>query len=192
MPRSRAPRDNKILDALEKRPRKSFAGDSWRAVRDGRDPTVGSSAGGRWDDGTFDVLYTALDADGATAEIHFHLSKGQPVFPSKVTYRLFKLGVQLTNCLEFIVVDDLAPLGVDTSKYGRIAYAGRAVEYIATQAIGEAVHFLGCDGLMVPNARWNCQNLVIFADRVSPGSVVASEDAGSIDWLAWRKRTGQS
>jgi RES domain len=192
MSRSRPPRDNKLLDALEKKPRKPFAGMSWRAVRDGRDPTVGSSAGGRWDDGTFDVLYTALEADGATAEIHFHLSKGQPVFPSMVAYRLFKLGVQLTSCLEFIVVDDLASLGVNTSKFGRLSYAERAGEYATTQAIGEAVHFLGCDGLIVPNARWKCQNLIVFSDRVSPASLVPIEEGDLIDWVAWRKRTGQS
>ena len=40
-----------------------------------------------------------------------------------------------------------------------------SVNYHRTQEIGAAVAFLGCDGLMVPSARWDCENLVLFIGK---------------------------
>lgn len=34
-----------------------------------------------------------------------------------------------------------------------------------TQQIGTAVQFLGFDGLIVPSARWECKNLVLFTNN---------------------------
>ena len=82
----RRARDSHLLDAVDALPFAPLDRQAWRVVRDGPDPTLCSASGGRWDDGTFDVLYTSTMADGALAEMFFHLSKGQPVFPSRVTY----------------------------------------------------------------------------------------------------------
>jgi hypothetical protein len=71
------------------------------------------------------------------------------------------------------------PLGVDGARYGEILY-GR------TQAIGDAANFLGFDGLIAPNARWPCQNLVIFIDRLAPADL-AIRSSAAINWTAWRK-----
>ena len=55
----RSIRDQRLLDALEKVPRAPYAGTVWRSVREGADPLVCWRSGGRWDDRTFDVLYTS-------------------------------------------------------------------------------------------------------------------------------------
>ena len=174
----RRARDIELLDALDALPRVRFEGTAWRAVREGRDPLQGHPSGGRWDPGTFDVLYTSMEADGAAAEIHFHLSR-QPVFPSKLAYRLHEIAVRTTKTLHFAGLSTLAPLGVDGARYGEILY-GR------TQAIGDAADFLGFDGLIAPNARWPCQNLVIFTDRLAPADLEVLSSV-HIDWTAWRK-----
>ena len=57
----RSVRDNTLIDALEWSEVELFEGILWRVVRDGRDPRLCSSPGGRWDDRTFDVLYTSLN-----------------------------------------------------------------------------------------------------------------------------------
>ena len=67
MPSARSPRDRVLIDALEPATPTPFEGTVWRVVREGRDVLQGSAYGGRWDDGTFDVLYTSAMADGATA-----------------------------------------------------------------------------------------------------------------------------
>jgi len=174
----RRARDIELLDALDALPRARFEGTAWRAVREGRDPLQGHPSDGRWDPGTFDVLYTSMEPDGAAAEIHFHLSR-QPVFPSKLAYRLHEIAVRTTKTLHFADLSALAPLGVDGARYGEILYP-------RTQAIGDAADFLGFDGLIAPNARWPCQNLVIFTDRLAPADLEI-RSSGAIDWTAWRK-----
>lgn len=174
----RRARDLELLDALDALPRVPFEGSVWRAVREGRDPLQGHPSAGRWDPGMFDVLYTSMEPDGAVAEIHFHLSR-QPVFPSTLVWRLHEIAVRTTKTLRFADLSALTPLGVDSSRYAEILYH-------RTQAIGDAADFLGFDGLIAPNARWPCQNLVIFTDRVAPADLEVLS-ATAIDWTAWRK-----
>src|SRR5881392_1522072 len=94
-------RDRALIDAIESIAPVAFIGTVWRVVHDGRDVLLCSDAGGRWDDGTFDVLYTSQNPDGARAEIYYHLSRGQPIFPSRVNYRLFELRVAVKRALHF-------------------------------------------------------------------------------------------
>ena len=65
----RPPRPKALLDAIEAETPIGFSGQVWRVVTDGFDPLRPSRAGGRWDDGSFDVLYTSASRDGALAEI---------------------------------------------------------------------------------------------------------------------------
>ena len=75
------PRDRALIDTLEQLETQSFEGRVWRIARENRDPTLFFGGGNRWDDGTFDVLYTSLLREGALAEMRFHLGRGQPVIP---------------------------------------------------------------------------------------------------------------
>ncbi|MGP0092048.1 MAG: RES family NAD+ phosphorylase [Xanthobacteraceae bacterium] len=181
-------RDSALIDALESISPVSFDGSIWRVVRDGRDVLACCAVGGRWDDGTFDVLYTSRTGDGATAEMYFHLSRGQPVIPSRVNYRLFELRVAMDNALQLVDLDAVARLGVDTSRYGLLSYADRGQECPRTQEIAEAAIFTGFDGLIVPNARWNCANVILFCDRVFPDGCEVVKDHGLINWNAWSKK----
>jgi len=181
------PREQRLLDALEALPRTSFHGTVWRVVREGRDPTQCSAAGGRWDDGSFEVLYTACERDGALSEMYFHLLRGQPVFPSKLRFVLFELEVQTAATLSLPGLPDVAALGLDTSRYGQISYAERVQEYPSTQQLAEAAQFLDFDSLHVPSARYGGQNLVLFCARLTSGAITVARDHGLIDWKAWHK-----
>jgi hypothetical protein len=55
------------------------------------------------------------------------------------------------------------------------------------QAIGAAVAFLECDGLIVLSARWSCENLVIFMDKHRLEETLDCEQSESVDWLAWAR-----
>ncbi len=48
-------------------------------------------------------------------------------------------------------------------------------------------HFLEFDGLLVPNARWDCQNAVLFGDCVPVAQRAPVKDHGLIDWRAWER-----
>ncbi len=174
----RTARDLALLDALDACSREAFEGCAWRVVREGRDPLQGSPSGARWDPGTFDVLYTALERDGALAEIHFHLSR-QPVFPSTVRFTLYELSVRVRDLLRLPDAASLERFGIDRDRFAELIYA-------RTQEIGDAARFLGFSGLIVPSARWGGLNLVLFTDRLALDALsVRSQEL--IDWSTSRR-----
>jgi hypothetical protein len=176
----RRARDVDLLDAIDAFNPESFSGRVWRVVREGRDALLGGPSQSRWCNGTFDVLYTSLEEDGAIAEIFSVLSL-QPVFPSKISWSVSEIKVTVDKTLKIADLPTLAKLGVDTSRY-------RDRTYTRTQEIADAAYFLGFDGLSAPSARWSCQNLVLFTDRVAPDRIETSGRAKIIDWNAWRLR----
>ncbi len=92
-------------------------------ARAGRDPLIATTPKGRWDDGSFEVLYAALSADAARAEMHFHLTRGQPVYPSSLQIHLHELECDLSEVYVFSSVEALVPLGVNRPDYGKLSYA---------------------------------------------------------------------
>ena len=185
---SSAPRDNRLLDALEALPVEPFKGTVWRVVKEGRDPCRCSSAGNRWDNGEFEVLYTSRTREGAIAEMYFHLNRGQPVFPSKLRYSLFEIKVMLNGVYDLSDRAVLQSMGMDMGRFGQLSYADKQVEYPGCQQIGDAAHFLGssesgdASGIIVPNARYDCSNLVIFCDHTNPGDFGVAANHGLIVW----------
>ena len=142
--------DDRLLDlvgAIEGQP---FDGTMWRVVRQGRDVLDGSRGSGRWNTADMSVLYGAAERDGALAEINFHLSRGQSVFPSRMRHDVFELAVKARQTLVLADMAQLKALGVEDSRY-------REMLYDRTQEIGAAAAFLGFDGLIVPSARWACR-----------------------------------
>jgi hypothetical protein len=188
MAAGRPPRDNRLLDALDTLSGAAYSGTVWRVNRAGHDPLQCSAVGGRWDDRTFDVLYTSTAADGAIAEMHFHVARGQPVIPSRVAYHLRELVVSLSSCLTLAPLQILEGLGLKTSSFGQLSYVEREQEYPRTQEIAEVAYFLGRDGLLVPSARSEHNNLVVFCDPAGPGAVEVVRDHGIIVWDEWRKK----
>jgi RES domain-containing protein len=174
----RRARDLELLDLIDGHESVPFAGDVWRVVREERDALQGYPAGARWDPGTFDVLYTALERDGALAEIHYHLSQ-QPVFPSKLRSAIHRLSVRTTRTLKIADIEALERLGIARETYPSLTYD-------RCQEIGDAAQFLGFDGILAPSARWPCQNLVLFMDRLAPGDLELVESE-PVDWAVWRE-----
>src|SRR5262245_22079738 len=174
----RMARDLALLDVLDSLPREEFEGSGWGIVREGRDPLQGAPSGARWDPGTFDVLYAALERDGALSEIHFHLSR-QPVLPSNIRFLPFEIMVRVRDVLRLPDMVSLEKFGIDHGRFPELQYA-------RSQEIGDAAQFLGFSGLIVPSARWGGLNLVLFTDQLSPQalSVRSNEE---IDWAIWRR-----
>jgi hypothetical protein len=176
MPAARS-HDRVVLDALEALDPEPFRGTVWRVTRRGREPLRGAAAHGRWSSsGEFEVLYTSLVREGALAEIGYRLSL-QPVWPSRIEHEIHTIDVQSERNLRFPDTASLAPLGVDAARY-------RSFDYSATQAIAAAANFLGFDGLIVPNARFACSNLVIFIERAPELTLI---DTKRVDWDDWRR-----
>lgn len=170
--------DRALLDALEALSPEAFEGEVWRITREGRDPLISSTADGRWSaSGELAVLYTSLEREGALAEIGYRLSL-EPVWPSRVEHQLHLIAARTERSLRFADVKALSDLGVDPSKYG-------SFDYVVTQAIAAASYFLEYDSLIVPSARAPNSNLVIFLDRLPPGSLEV-RNTSDVDWGSWK------
>lgn len=183
----RPPRPKALLDAIEAEMPTRFAGTVWRVVTDGFAPLRPGRAGGRWDDGTFDVLYTSQERDGALAEAWFHVSRGQPVLPSKISKRLHRIEAELGRVLDLSTAAKLAGLGMNMSNYGRLSYVQRTQEYPAPQQIAEIAFFYEYEALVVPNARWPTSNVVVLTENVRPDQLEAL-DSEPVDLAAWYEK----
>jgi len=176
----RRARDPDLLDALDARARVAYEGSLWRVVHQARSPIEPSNAGGRWDLGASEVLYTALDPDGAVAELEFHLSR-QPVFPSKYPAVLYELKVTMTESLRFESLVQLEAFGVEASRYHDVLYE-------RTQEIGDAAAFLGFDAVIAPSARWACLNAMLIMSSTGDRHQLQVVGQANVDWDDWRAR----
>lgn len=181
----RLPRPQALLDAIETETPVALNAQLWRVVTDGRDPLSAGRSGGRWDDGSFDALYTSSERDGALAEAWFHVARGQPIPPSKPAKRIHQINAELTRVLDLSVEGRLAALGVDMQRYGQLSYVQRGGEYPTTQQIGEVAFFYEYEAVVVPNARWPTSNVVILTEHVSV-SALSADDGELIDLCSWR------
>ena len=126
------------------------------------------------------VLYTSLAREGALAEISFHWGQLDPRPTKPVMLHTMRVAAHRTLKL---VRADLAALGVPEN-----AYAG--VNMPRTQEIGAAVEFLGCDGLIAPCARWACDNLILFPDRMGMDTTLEVVTSEAVDWVTWATAHG--
>ncbi|MDA0652574.1 MAG: RES family NAD+ phosphorylase [Proteobacteria bacterium] len=156
----------------------------------GRAPADCWRAGGRWDDGSLDVLYASTNRDGAIAERRFHLFRGQPLPPSKIRYALFELRVRLAAMIVFPDLKALQAVGMNTGMdtgmnmagYGLASHAGRRMAYKRSQEVAEAYFFLGADGILVPNPRHPSQNLIVFREQDTEIEIETVRNHGLLDW----------
>ena len=175
-------RDQALLDFLESLLQNPLKRSVWRSVREGSDPLACSRSGGRWDDGTLDVLYTSESKSTALAERRFHLYQGQPFPPSRVQYELFELGIELMRVVEFSSVSMLAEVGLQSEQYGQLVYLQHRNEYARSQQIAEACAFLGDDGIRVPSARdLDSFNVIVFCEQSTVINLQVLQSHGVID-----------
>ncbi len=175
----RASHNVALLDALTELPEIPFEGPFWRVVHGTRSPIDGSKGAGRWNRRESEVLYCALEKDGALAEINFHIRRAQPVFPSRLTSVAYQMRARFEKVLDLTDMGLLTRLGVEPARFHEILYD-------ETQKIGEAVGFLGFEAMLVPNARHNSVNLVVFPINCDL-DVIEPIEAEAIDWAKWQK-----
>ena len=173
--------DTGLLDKLDALPKEAFSGDAYRATRQSLEPLVSSSNGGRWmPKGGASVLYTSLAREGALAEIAFHWSQLTPR-PSKPVL-LHTLVIASRRTLR-LVRADFTVLGISDADYD-------SVNPPRTQEIGAAIEFLGCDGLIAPSARWDCDHLILFPDSLGGDTTLEVTASEQVDWVKWAIKSG--
>ncbi len=173
--------DPELLERLENLPKETFDGEVFRATRMSLDPLAGSYNGGRWmRRDAAAIVYTSLVREGALAEMAFHWSQLNPL-PTKPVV-VHQLRVVAHRTLRLIRAD-LRTLGVPDNIY-------KGTNLARTQEIGAAAEFLNCDGLIAPSARWGCDNLMLFPERMGSKPTLELVNSETVDWLKWGKDNG--
>lgn len=167
--------DNTLLDALDSEERVELSSTVWRVTWSTRDPLAGSPGGGRWVyPGACETLYTSFEADGAIAEIYHHLSRA-PVFSSS------------SSEVSELVVRDIEVVEISQSLLDQLGLVSDASNSgVELRDVGEAAFKLDYQGIVVPNVRWDCKNLVLFLDRLDLSSQIELTKSDPINWPAWK------
>jgi RES domain-containing protein len=157
------PFDPELLDAIEELGTKPWNGVVWRQVFEGTPPTRPNQRGGRWNPPDVEALYCSLDAETAAAEID-HLISVQPV-PIRKPRVTFELEVTLSRIVDLSDESNLDRVG---APIGTIRSNG----VDECQLVGAAIAWLGYEAVLVPSARSNTLNLVVFVNNVEPDNSV--------------------
>lgn len=172
--------DRAILDILDNLEPENFTGTVWRTTWKGRDPLLGGKGGGRWSPkNNIEALYTSLDKDVSLAELYYHLSRA-PIFSSRIVV-LNELHIDKVEILNLSEGKVLENLGIPDAK-------SNIIDLKVSQAIGAAVNFLEYQGILVPSARGDGINLMLFTDRLDLDSSIEVINEEDINWPAWREQ----
>ncbi len=168
-------RDPGLLEELEGYAQRPHAGDVYRVVWADRSPVQGHSGRrGRWNspEGRFEIINTALVIEGADAEFEAFWS----LFDQRPDRKALNwtLKIQLKRVVE-LDFNDLEKLGVRRANY-------KSRDYSRTQEIADALNYLGRDGVIVPSARYDCKNLIIFTQNLDKDCFVDKGESRDFQW----------
>ena len=168
-------RDPDLLEHLERCVQQAFVGTVYRVVWAERSPLQGSSvARGRWNspDSGFEVLNTSLEAEGAAAEFEAFWSLFEQR-PDRTALN-WKLRVRLRRVIN-MDFESLEELGVQRTEY-------TSRQYVRTREISDGLNYLGCDGLIVPSARYDGENLIVYMQNLNRDCLLEEEEPSTFTW----------
>jgi len=145
--------DEELLEKLEGLPSRTFVGEIYRHTIGARNPEVENTRGARWNPSDVAAIYTSLERRTAVAEGNYLLDSQSP--RPRVRRVVHKIRVSLRRVLDLRSVGLLNELGVDDE-------ALRSDDHWACQRVGEAAKHLGYDGIIVPSARADGSNLILY------------------------------
>jgi RES domain-containing protein len=158
-----------LIEAVDGIARSPIAANVIRHVAPGYRPLSGEGArihGGRWNPpDSFAVLYTAFDRLTMKAELE-RAARRQGLLAAdflprdEVTH-----AVELQRVLDLVNASNLRAVDLDP---GRLA----SMDWADCQAVGDAAHYVGFEGIMSPSATGAGTILAIFLDRLLLGSIL--------------------
>lgn len=148
--------DRELLDKLDQVRANPWRGEVFRHMFGEYRPERENQSGARWNPRETPAIYTSLSRAVALAEAEFHIGL-QPIRPT-AKRTLYRISVALGSVIDLSDRDRLATLGISDAE---ITF----LDHRSCQNVGGAVEWLGNDGLLVPSARADGVNLVIFPNQ---------------------------
>lgn len=164
----------KLLDQLQQVQPSPWQGQVFRHMFNEYPPDRENLSGARWNPPQVAAIYASLSANGALAEAEHQLAI-QPLRPT-VRRTLHKLELNLVNILNLADLELLKELGVTQDELN-------SDDMYACQQIGGAVAWLEHDGMLVPSARSESDNLVAFPTHFSVDTTIEIIESERINQL---------
>ncbi|WGJ88047.1 RES family NAD+ phosphorylase [Gordonia sp. SMJS1] len=150
--------DPSLLDAIEQLGSESLTNVTlWRHMFNDNPPELSNTRGARWNPPGLAAIYTSSERDTAVAEGQ-HAIDSQPLRPRARRF-VYELRASASKALR-ITPADFDALGLTQQDLDGADFSG-------CQRIGEHAAFLGFDALIVPSARSDGTNVVIFINELS-------------------------
>jgi RES domain-containing protein len=158
--------DPDILNLLESLQIEQWRGTVFRHMFADFPPTRINENGARWNPPGVGAIYTSTDRATVIAEAEHRISL-EPLRP-RAKRTVYTLDVQLGVVVDLRDRQNLIKAGISAGMLIQLDFG-------PCQAIGAAVRFLGADGLLVPSARNEGTNLVIYPREDIELEVISSE-----------------
>lgn len=129
--------------------------------------------GARWNPPETAGLYTSLDRATVLAEME-HLRNLQTPPVARALFRLHRVRLGVEKMLDLRDLDLLEMLGVSQAELV-------ADESAACRRVGGAAAWLGRDAILVPSARGEGENLVVFVDQQDPDALLEVIWSGPVE-----------
>lgn len=150
--------DPDLLDAIENLGAEVLEGVTvWRHMFNDNPPELSNTRGARWNPAGLAAIYTSQERDTAIAEGQ-HAMDSQPLRPKARRY-VYELRVSARKVLR-ISESDFPALGLDPADLN-------ASDFTACQRVAAHAAFLEYDAILVPSARADGSNVVIFVNELA-------------------------
>lgn len=143
----------------------------WRHMFNDNSPELSNTRGARWNPAGLAAIYTSLERDTAVAEGQ-HAIDSQPLRP-KARRFVYQLKVSANKTLR-ITDADLSALGLDLDDLN-------SPDFSACQRVAAHAAFLEYDALIVPSARADGANIVIFVNELAADAIFERVGVEQID-----------
>lgn len=170
--------DPDMVRRLDAVPRRPLAVASYRHVSAGRHPLSGEGAriqGGRWNPReSFPTLYLALAQDVAVREFHRLAARTGRSPDDFLPREVYRIEVTLHVVLDLTEPQTVKAVGVNAEQLSR-------EDLTTCQAVGDAAHYTGFEAVLAPSAAGPGAALAVYADRLSPSSILVPHAIGTWD-----------
>lgn len=148
--------DREFLDKLDQLRAGRWRGEVFRHMFGDYPPERENQRGARWNPPETPAIYTSLTRNVALAEANFQISL-QPIRPT-ARRTIYRIRVVLGSIIDLSDRSRLVALGISEDDLA-------SLDLDVCQRVGGAIEWLGNDGLLVPSARADGVNLVIFPNQ---------------------------
>lgn len=150
-----------LLDCLQSVQPQPWEGQAFRHMFADYPPDQENTRGARWNPPDVAAIYTSLTREGAIAEADHQLAI-QPIRP-KVRRTIYRVQLNLKSVLDLTNKVLFNLLELESGNLGDN-------DLRACQQVGGAAAWLEHDGILVPSARSEANNLVIFPANRDPNA----------------------